>query len=42
MGVGGTRALGRGTKRAEGVGRVQIPSGGGLTRPRRFLEIEGV
>ncbi len=42
MGVGGTRALGRGTRRAEGVGRVQIPSGEGLARPVDFVEIEGV
>ena len=29
-------------KRAEGVGRVEIPCDGGLSRPVDFLEIEGV
>ncbi len=32
----------RTAKRAEGVGRVQSPSDGGLARPVNFLETKGV
>ena len=42
MGVGGTRALGRGTRRAEGVDRVQIPYKRGWIHPVNFLEMKGV